>query len=1036
MKKKINKIIYILMIIMLLMQCLATISLADTIISKAYLKNDHKITTNLQFKHEDGTWHNVVCNYICYTNNGTKYPAYCIKHGVNGVDEEGPYTVQISKLLSDDKIWRTIINGYPYKTPAQLGVETADDAYVATKQAVNSVLLNRDVKSFYRGTNAKGKKIVNAIYNISQIGKNGTQTMQDANLKISKKKELTQYDETYYYQEYTVTSDVNIGTYSIDSISGFPNGSYVTDVSGNKTEKFSNGENFRVMVPKNKITSDFTGTVNISGKCQTYPIFFGKAPNSKVQDYAITYDSYDNFKATGKFVQKVNSAKIIVLKKDEESLQPIEGVKYKLTEENGNTIDLQTTNSEGKISFEKLYPGNYILQEIETNDNYILDKTKHEVTVGYNEVIVKTLTNKHKKGNLKIIKVDKDDNDITLGGIEFDLINDQNVVVEHLVTDANGEAYIENINIGNYILKETKTKKEYNLCIDKDITVKWDETSEIIIENEKKKGQIKIVKEDKDHNQIKLSGVEFEVLDKNNRIVEKITTDKNGEATTSKLPIGEYKLKETNLGNNTEYIMNDTIHTVKVEDNKVSELHISNEHKKGTLRIVKVDKDDNNIPIKNVEFEIIDEDGFTYNVTTNEKGIAEIKDIRTGNITIKETKTGQEYVLSKGEYNSEIKFNKTSEIVIENEKKKGQVEIYKTDADNNAVKLQGVEFEVIDSNNTVVDRIITNENGYAISKKLPIGEYYIKETKTDKKYILNNEIIKLQIKENEIQTLNITNKKIKGRIHIIKISAKDSPMLNIKQGDIVQNVTFEIYDDKNELVDKLVTDENGQAISKELDIGRYRIKELYTSEYYILNTHEFWVNIENNNEIKTIQIENEPAIPRLDIEKTGEEEAYNCDEIKYDFSIKNTGNIELNNFTWIESIPYQQIQVTKMITGIYNSDIEYQIYYKTNKKDYTLFKELNSNTSEYLDFSSIDLSKDEIITELKIEYGTVPVGFKSVVKPSVLAKVKNTVKENEVITNKTTLTGDFMEYQLKDEDSFKTKIKKMKIEKKLPRTGK
>lgn len=171
MKKKISKIIYILMIMMILMQYISAISLAATEISKANLKNDHKITTNIQYKNADETWHDIICNYICYTNSGKKYPAYCIKHGVNGVDEEGPYTVKISKLLSDNRIWRTIVNGYPYKTPAQLGVETADDAYVATKQAINSVLLNRDVKSYYKGINAKGKKIVNAIYNISQIGK-------------------------------------------------------------------------------------------------------------------------------------------------------------------------------------------------------------------------------------------------------------------------------------------------------------------------------------------------------------------------------------------------------------------------------------------------------------------------------------------------------------------------------------------------------------------------------------------------------------------------------------------------------------------------------------------------------------------------------------------------------------------------------------------------------------------------------------------------------------------------------------------------
>lgn len=1035
MKKKTDKIIYILMIMMILVQYLSVISLASTEISKANLKNDHKITTNIQYKNADGTWHDIICNYISYTDNGVKYPAYCIKHGVNGVDEQGPYTVKISKLLSDNRVWRTIVNGYPYKTPAELGVETVDDAYVATKQAINSVLLNRNVKNYYRGANAKGKKIVNAIYNISQIGKNGTQTMQSANLKVNKIKGLTKYNDDWYYQEYNVTSDVNISEYSVQQIKNFPDGAYISDMNGNGKTKFLSGENFRIMMKKENIKVDFTGTINIKGKCKTYPIFFGEAPSSNVQDYAVTYDAYGDFETTGKFIEKVNNASITVLKQDEESLKPIEGVKYQLTTTDGKVVDVKTTNLDGKISFNKLYPGNYILQEIAANDNYILDNTKHEIKLDYDEVITKNLTNKHKKGNLKIIKVDKDDNGITLGAIEFDLINENKEVVAHLSTDADGEAYIENINIGNYVLKETKTKKEYNLCIDKDITVKWKETSEVVIENEKKKGRIKVIKEDKDNNKIKLSGVEFEVLDKNNRIIEKIVTDDNGEATTSKLPIGEYKLKEISLGHNTEYIMNDKTYTVNVENDIVSNLHIENEHKKGKLKILKKDKDNNIIPLENIEFEIVDEDGYKYNTITDKKGIAEIPNIRTGMVKIRETKTKQEYVLSEEEYYIKINFNKTSEITIENEKKKGQVEIYKTDEENNNIKISGVEFEILDINNNIVDKIITNKNGYAITKRLPVGEYYLKEIKTDKRYVLNDELIKIQINENEISTLNITNKKIKGRINIIKLSSKDSPILNIKKGDTLSNVTFNIYDSRDNIVDTIVTDENGQALSKELEIGRYKIKEINTLEHYILNTNEFFVNIENNNEIKILQVENEPAIPELDIEKIGQKEAHKNEEIKYEFIIRNTGNVELTNFTWKEYIPYEQVKVTKMITGIYNSNLKYQIYYKTNKEDYRLFKEVNTNTSEYLDLNSIILSKDEKITELKMEYGIVPEGFKTIVNPSILVKVNNNVKNDDIITNKTDLTGDGRGYKLKDESSYETKIKEVKIEKKLPRTG-
>lgn len=1035
MKNKFKKAIYILIMIIILLQYLSVISMAATEISKANLKNDHKITTNLQFKHEDGTWHNVVCNYICYTHNGIKYPAYCIKHGVNGVDEEGPYTVKISELLSDNKIWRTIVNGYPYKTPSQLGVETADDAYVATKQAINSVLLNRDVKSFYRGTNEKGKKIVEAIYKISQIGKNGTQTMQDANLEINQLNELKKYNESYYYQEYKVTSDVNISTYIVNNIKNFPKGSYVSNSSGRETKEFNNNENFRIMIPKKNILKDFTGTVNLTGKCQTYPIFFGEAPKSSVQDYAITYDSYGDFQVTNQFKQKVNNSKITVLKVDKESLQPIEGVTYKLELENGKEIDVQSTDKEGKIVFSNLYPGEYTLKEIKTNEEYILDTKEYKMNIGYGEIIQKTFTNEHKKGNLKIIKVDKDDHDLTLGGIEFELINDNNVVIDKFTTDADGEAYIENINTGTYILRETKTKKEYNLCIDEAITVKWNETSEVMVENEKKKGQIKIVKEDKDDKTIKLANVKFAVLDKNNRIVEEIVTDKNGEAITSKLPIGEYKIKEISLGKNTEYILNDNEYTVNVENNKITNLHLQNEHMKGKLKIIKVDKDNKNIPLENVEFKVIDEDGFTYNVKTNENGIAELENVRTGKVRIEEIKTSNAYVLSKEIYNIEIKYNKTSEITIENEKKKGQIEIYKFDADNEEIKLKGVQFAILDSNYNIVDNMVTNEKGYDISKKIPIGKYYLKEIKTNDKYILKEELIQMEVNENQIIKLNLKNEKKKGQIQIIKLSSMDSPLLEIKKGDVIKGVTFEIYDSNNQLVDKIITNENGQAISRKLEIGRYRIKETNTTEQYLFQTKEFFINIENNNEIKILQIENDPIIPKIEIKKTGQQETSKNQEMAYEFEIKNTGNSMLNQFTWTEYIPYEQVKITKMMTGTYNTNLDYKIYYKTNKKDYCFLQDVSSAINTYIDFTKIKLSKNEVITEIKVEYGTVPVGFETTTLPNILVKVNEKVKPEDTIINRTTLTGEVQGNTLNKEDTWETKITEIKIQKKLPRTG-
>ena len=59
-----------------------------------------------------------------------------------------------------------------------------------------------------------------------------------------------------------------------------------------------------------------------------------------------------------------------------------------------------------------------------------------------------------------------------------------------------------------------------------------------------------------------------------------------------------------------------------------------------------------------------------------------------------------------------------------NEKKKGQIEVVKVDKDNNEVVIPNVTFEVYDEEGNVVDTMITDQNGKAVSKLLPIDQEY------------------------------------------------------------------------------------------------------------------------------------------------------------------------------------------------------------------------------------------------------------------------------------------------------------------------
>ena len=547
-------------------------------------------------------------------------------------------------------------------------------------------------------------------------------------------------------------------------------------------------------------------------------------------------------------------------------------------------------------------------------------------------------------------------------------------------------------------------------------------------------GNLKINKTDVETNK-PIDNTVFELLDTNNNVVRTGTTNNKGELEFNNLKPATYKLKEKKSNDN--YINNNDIYDIVINPSETTTKNITNKHKKGNLKIYKVDKDDNDLTLGAVEFDLIDSNGsIVKHLVTDVNGIAEVKNINTGNYTLRETLTKKEYNLAIDQ-NVVINWNETMEYKVENEKKKGQIEVYKVDYEDNEIKLEGVEFQVINSNGEIVETIVTNSDGYAITSRIPIGEYTLKETKTDNMHILNEEIVKVDVTTDIISKLKITNERIKGQIKVIKTSEDDNFINGKEKGSPIENVKFEVYDSNNNLVDEITTSADGTAITRLLDKGCYFIKEVESGEWYLLNENTFTAEIKEHQEIVNVEITNESEKPDVDIGKTGIIQTTANQEIKYDFVIKNTGNVPLSDFTWYDYLPTDYVRITKLITGTYNQDLNYSIYYKTNKKDYRLLKDnLNTQVNNYIDFSNLDLEADEYVTEFKADFGTVDVGFKSVINPYIFVRVNSNVDNDDVFTNRTRIEGYNKTYMVWDEDDHTTKLYEKEVPvKKLPRTG-
>ena len=763
MLKIVSKILMILLIAILFLNAAANTIYAavEVSINKAYIEKIGEAKYHLKYYREDGKeYRYLTCDIVgFYDKKGNFNPAYCMNRDLKGAGEKS-YSVNINNLLKNDKVWRVIKNGYPYKSAKELGLSSKEDAFVVTKHAVYCIL-GEGKLNYYKAEKEDREAVamLNALRKLVEIGEKGTEKQQDNPLAIAKVGELKEEGENFV-QEYKVNSKSDFNNYEISKTTNMPKNAYIADKSLNKTTKFKSTENFKVVIPKQNITTNTEIKITAKADCKAYIILEGKTTVTKTQNYVVTAGEYATATAETKLQVEAPNASISINKIAEDTKEPLKGVKFEIYK-NKQLVETKETDEEGKIKFEKLYSGKYILKEVETNENYVLESKEQE------------------------------------------------------------------------------------------IELKSGENKEITITNKLKQGQVKVIKVDKDNNELKLEGVKFEVQDKDGKVLEVLTTDKNGEATTMLYALKDYE------------------------------------------------------------------------------------------------------------------------------------------------------------------------------------NIYLKETETNSKYVLNDNIVKVKLEEGQIKNVTFENEKIKGKIKIVKTSKDYNKITKQKAGTPLSGVKFEIYNSENNLVGTVTTNKNGVALTSDLEKGEYRIKEIETNKYYYINPQDINVNIENNKQELVVNITNESTNPEVDIEKNGPNRAEVGGKIEYDISIRNTGNTSLDNFTMIDLLPSDYISVNTFKTGTFNQDTKYNLYYKTNMSNgYILLMEDLKSKENYEINLKEELADNETVTEIKMEFEKVDIGFCSNENPHITGTVKKTVKSEQTFTNTATVSGEYDKYKVEKKSKWKTVSYKI-----LPKTG-
>ena len=358
-----------------------------------------------------------------YTAGGVDYPAYCLNPSKPGAGEVGSYSVTMSDNITDTKIYGIVLAGYPYKTIAELGLNDAWEANLATKLALRAYLNGWSVNEYaVYGSDATGAftRVLAAIKSIYNAGVQNTVIPPAPSVTVTANggNAMTE-DGDNLIKEYTVTSNVAIKSYTVTLPSNAPAGAKITAADGVTAKTtFEAGETFKLVIPKSGVTSSGSVTLDVSGEVANQVIMYGTASNLAWQDYAMTgapfafknanaYATYSSEETTTEpttpteptttptepttnptepttpvITTETNiPGRMDIIKLEAGTNTPLPGAVFEIRNTTGSIVHVGATDGSGKISL-SLVTGYYSVTEITPPaGGYVLDPNPHRDNV-------------------------------------------------------------------------------------------------------------------------------------------------------------------------------------------------------------------------------------------------------------------------------------------------------------------------------------------------------------------------------------------------------------------------------------------------------------------------------------------------------------------------------------------------------------------------------------------------------------------------------------------------------------------------------
>ncbi|HDR8284426.1 TPA: LPXTG cell wall anchor domain-containing protein, partial [Bacillus cereus] len=529
--------------------------------------------------------------------------------------------------------------------------------------------------------------------------------------------------------------------------------------------------------------------------------------------------------------------------------ETLEGAVFKITDMNGNDIRTNlVTNKDGKIIAKDLQPGDYQFIETKAPKHYDLNEDPIKFTIERSQTkhVFVTATNSLTKGSVELIKVDDVEENTTLEGAVFKIVNkDGHDVRTDLTTDKNGRLVVDELPPGDYEFIETKAPTHYDL---NETPIKFtvkkgqEKIASVTATNSLTKGAVELSKVD-DVDGSALKDAVFKIVDMNgNNVRSNLTTNKDGKISVSDLRPGDYQFIETKAP--THYDLNQTPINFTVEKSQTTTASVTakNSLTKGAVELTKVD-DIDGATLEGAVFKIVDQNGLDVrtDLTTDKDGKISVSDLRPGDYQFVETKAPTHYDLNQNPINFTVEKSQTTtaSVTAKNSLTKGAVELTKVD-DIDGATLEGAIFKIVDMNgNDVRSDLTTNKDGKISVSDLRPGDYQFIETKAPTGYDLNAKPIPFTITKGQSQVTSVTalNSLTTGSMELTKV--------DIDHNGTLEGAIFNILDQDGKVVrEGLKTDGHGKLIVNDLKPGNYQLVETKAPEGYQLDASPISFTIE------------------------------------------------------------------------------------------------------------------------------------------------------------------------------------------------